>query len=350
MSGQPLISREALTNLTDFLSKRGIADMTDTPSEILYDKPNATLKRYIPGPKRAGLPVLLVPPLGSQAKCFDLRRGCSLAEHLVENGVPTYLIDYGAPTWQDRNLGVEHYINKVVPEAVRRVSEDNNGAAVNVIGWCMGGLISIGVVAVHPELPINALAMVASPFDFSKNPLMRPLQAIGKYTGGAIVGSAIKVMGGSSAKVTELAFKATALPTYLKKPVTLWRKRDDREFLAQIGAVDELMNNMLAYPGRATLQAYQRLAMRNELASGKIQGPNKVVDLSEITIPVMNVAGSSDVIAPPAAVHHVGELLPNSPDVRLPLAPGGHLGVLTGGKAATTTWRYIDEFFADHRP
>lgn len=348
MISQPLVNRQAIVNLTDFLSKHGIADTTDTPSEVLYDKPTAKLIRYVPGPRRSGLPVLMVPPLGSQAKCFDLRRGCSYAEHLVEVGAPAYLIDYGSPTFADRNLGIEHFINNVVPEAVRRVSDDNDGKPVNVVGWCMGGLIAMGTVTVHPELPINALAMVASPFDFSKNPLVRPLQVIGKYTGGRIVGSAIKVTGGFSATMTEIGFKATALPTYLKKPLTVWRKRDDREFLAQINAVDQIMNNMLAYPGRATLQAYQRLAMRNELASGQIQGPTKVVDLATVTIPVMNVAGKTDVIAPPAAVHHVGELLPNSPDVRLPLAPGGHLGVLTGGSAATTTWQYIDEFFADH--
>lgn len=348
MNSPQLVNRQALLNLTDFLAKRGIADTTDTPSQVLYDKPTAKLIRYVPGPRQTGLPILLVPPLGSQAKCFDLRRGCSLAEHLVEVGAPTYLIDYGSPTFADRKLGVEHYINNVVPEAIRRVSEDNGGKPVNLIGWCMGGLISIGTVTVHPELPVNALAMVASPFDFSKNPLMRPLQMIGKYTGGRVIGSAIKVMGGFSSTVTEIGFKATALPTYAKKPLTVWRKRNDREFLAQISAVDDLMNNMLAYPGRATLQTYQRLAMRNELATGKIQGPNKVVDLATVTIPVINVAGRTDVIAPPAAVHHVGELLPNSPDVRLPTAPGGHLGVLTGGNAAATTWKYIEEFFADH--
>jgi polyhydroxyalkanoate synthase len=62
----------------------------------------------------------------------------------------------------------------------------------------------------------------------------------------------------------------------------------------------------------------------------------------------MNVAGTSDVLAPVAAVHHVGSILPNSPDVRLPLAPGGHLGILTGTKAPETTWVEINNFLADY--
>ena len=100
------------------------------------------------------------------------------------------------------------------------------------------------------------------------------------------------------------------MTTYLKKPVTLIRHRDDREFLAQIEAVDGLMNSMLAYPGRATLQIYQRLVQRNELAQGKIAGPNKVVDSADVRVPVMNVAGTSDVLVPVEVAHQVGRCCP----------------------------------------
>jgi polyhydroxyalkanoate synthase len=148
--------------------------------------------------------------------------------------------------------------------------------------------------------------------------------------------------------MVSLGFKATALTTYLKKPRTLWTRREDREFLGQVQAVDEIMNNMLAYPGRATLQVYQRMALRNELASGKVQGPNHLVDLANVRVPVMNVAGETDVLVPVDAAHHVGTLLPHSPDVRLPTAPGGHLGVLTGTRAPETTWTYLKDFLGSH--
>jgi polyhydroxyalkanoate synthase subunit PhaC len=62
------------------------------------------------------------------------------------------------------------------------------------------------------------------------------------------------------------------------------------------------------------------------------------------------VAGDRDHLAPRAAVHHVAALLPAAPEVRLRTGPGGHLGVLTGRTARTTTWAWIDAFFADHAP
>ena len=90
------------------------------------------------------------------------------------------------------------------------------------------------------------------------------------------------------------------------------------------------------------------MTLRNELATGKVQGPNKLVDFADITVPVMNVTGKTDVLAPQASVQHVAAIIPNSPDVRLPVAPGGHLGVLTGTKAPETTWVEINQFLADY--
>jgi polyhydroxyalkanoate synthase len=344
--------RDGVLNLAGFLLRKGIADTSQQPAHVLTRSGTNTLSKYdeVPGVAANGGPVLLVPPLGAQSKCFDLRRGCSLAQHFVEGGRPTYLVDYDELKRSHKDLGIEHWVNDVLPPAIRAVSDDSDGRPVNLVGWCMGGLMSICTAAVHPELPINVVAMVASPFDFSQNPLLAPVRAIGKHTGGRIISTTIKAMGSAPAPVVSAAFKATALPTYAKKPLTLWRRRHDRDFLAQVQAVDGLMNDMVAYPGRATLQAYLRLAIHNELASGKVQGPNKLVDLADVRVPVMNVAGSNDVLAPKGAVHHVGELLPNSPDVRLPDAPGGHLGVLTGTSARETTWAYLDEFIDAHAP
>jgi polyhydroxyalkanoate synthase len=341
--------RQAVANLFDFLVKGGIADTTRTPSEVIDEGRKRTLHRYEPsnGDTR-GLPVLMVPPLGAQATCFDLRRGCSMTEHFVTAGRPSYLVDYGSISFSDKELGLEFWVNEVLPPAVRKVSEDAGGAPVNLVGWCMGGLLSLVTVAAYEELPINSVAMVASPFDMSQNPMLAPLRKVSEVTGGNVLGGVFRALGGIPSQIVGPGFKLTSLPTYVKKPITLFRHRDDREFLAHVEAVDQLMNNMYSYPGRATLQAYQKLAIKNELASGRVQGPNRLVDLADVQVPVMNIAGNNDVLVPVAVAHHVGALLPNAREVRLETAPGGHLGVLTGRSSAATTWAVIDDFLDAH--
>src|SRR5205085_4239262 len=105
---------------------------------------------------------------------------------------------------------------------------------------------------------------------------------------------------------------------------------------------------MLAYPGRTFGQLYHQFFRVNELAGGKLRLAERETDLADVKLPVLTVAGKSDVLAPVEAVHHVANLLPNSLDVRVETAPGGHLGVLTGRSAVATTWVFLDEFLADY--
>src|SRR5205823_13517271 len=86
----------------------------------------------------------------------------------------------------------------------------------------------------------------------------------------------------------------------------------------------------------------------NELAGGRLTLADRQIDLADVGVPVLAVAGDADVLAPVEAVRHVTSLLPSSPDVRFETAPGGHLGVLTGRSAVASTWVFLDEFLADY--
>ena len=55
-------------------------------------------------------------------------------------------------------------------------------------------------------------------------------------------------------------------------------------------------------------------------------------------------AGAADGIAPVASVKASVPLLTGARDVRFEIVPGGHLGMLTGRKARTSTWLVLDEW------
>jgi polyhydroxyalkanoate synthase len=186
--------------------------------------------------------------------------------------------------------------------------------------------------------------MVASPFDFAQVRLMAPVRRLAGLTGGALGTALYRALGGAPESLVRLGFQATAFDRYLQKPVWTALNLDDREALAHAEAIDRYMGNMLAYPGRSFGQLYHRFFRVNELAGGRLELSNRTVELASVRVPVLSVAGTGDVLAPRAAVHHVGELLRNAPEIRLETAPGGHLGVLTGRAAELTTWRHLDEF------
>jgi polyhydroxyalkanoate synthase len=341
----------AAANAYDLLVRGGVADLRRTPARIVDEAPKGTVFQYLaPEERTRHLPVLLVPPLAAPTICFDLRRGCSMAEHLLGLGHPTYLVEYGKIAFSDRDLGLEHWVQDVIPRAIRQVSAHCDGRPVQVVGWCLGGIMSLLALAARPDLPVNSIAAVASPFDFTALRLFAPIRGVANITNGFFATALYRALGGAPAPIVKRAFQLSTLDKYLTKPLAIATNLHDREFLAQVEAVDHFIDNMHAYPGRTMGQLYHQFFRVNDLADGRLVLGDHDIDLADVRVPVLAVAGNADTLAPRAAVHHVAQLLVNAPEVQCKTGPGGHLGVLTGRAAERTTWRWIDEFFARHEP
>ena len=332
----------AASNLYATTVGKGLADLRRMPSTVIDSGPQRTLSRYDSSRRRRGAPILLVPPLAAPAICFDLRRGGSLAEHLVVKGRRTYLLEYGGINYGDRGLGLEHWIEDVIPAAVRAAAEDA-GRSVHLVGWCLGGIMSLLAHAMDGELPVGRIALVASPFDFSRVPLVAPLRPIDAITRGQVVTQLYRALGGAPAPLVKRGYQLAGIDKYVMKPWTIASHLTDQDLLAQIEAVDAFMGRMQAYPGRTFGQLYHRFFRTNDLADGRLALSDRTIDLADATVPLLAIAGRGDGIAPVPACHHVGDLVPNA-EITLETAPGGHLGVLTGRAARGTTWKLLDAF------
>jgi polyhydroxyalkanoate synthase len=342
--------RDAGANVLDRVVTGHLADLRPWPRTLIDEGPHRAVYHLRPqGEEHADmLPVLLVPPLAAPATAFDLRRGCSMVEHLAGTGRPTYLVDYGDITFADRSLGIEHWIDEVVPCSIDAVSKHAGGRPVHLAGWCLGGIFSLFTVAAGPRLPVASITAVASPFDVTAVPMLAPLRPLVNVTDGRFLTTVYRAFGGAPAPLVRAAFQLSSVDKYLTKPLAIARHLGDREFLAQVEAVDRFTAGMLAYPGRTFGQLYHRFFRANDLREGHLDLGGRRLELGEVRAPVLVVAGATDTIAPQRAVHRLTELLPHSSEVVYEVAPGGHLGVLTGRGARRTTWVHIDRFLAGH--
>ena len=156
------------------------------PRDPVAEHPaGAVLYRYrpVPGaPDIGGAPVLLVPPLGAPDFAYDLRRGCSLVEHLLGGGRVVYLVDYGDITFADRRRGMEHWVDDVVPWAARVT-----GARVHLVAWSLGGIFALLAVAAAAQagdrLPVDTVTAIGSPIDISAVPLVAPFRPLAAAPG-----------------------------------------------------------------------------------------------------------------------------------------------------------------------
>ena len=105
---------------------------------------------------------------------------------------------------------------------------------------------------------------------------------------------------------------------------------------------------MHAYPGRTIGQLYHRFFRVNELADGHAaSSATTQIDLADVRVPVLSIAGTTDVLAPRAAVHHVAELLPNAPEVRArDRARAATSACSPAARRSAPPGAWLDEFFA----
>jgi polyhydroxyalkanoate synthase len=337
----------AAGNVAHTLLYGGLADLRPMPRTLIDDGELREVYHYRPDRDvpQTGDPVLLVTPLAAPALCFDLRRSCSLVEHLVAGGRPTYLLEYGQVSFRNRSLGMEHWVDEVLPEAIRTVHEHSGGRGVHLVGWSLGGIFTLLVAADRQDLPIASITVVGSPVDVTKVPLVAPVRPLLNLTQGrGAITRAYRALGGIPQPLVNWAFTAASAQKVVTKPLAVLTHLDDTDYLAQLEAVDRFRANMFAYPGRTFGQLYHRFVKGNALAQGTMEVGDRTIDLAAVSVPTLVFAGNTDGIAPLPAVRAVVPLLTGAPQVRFEVVPGGHLGMLTGRAARGTTWTVIDEW------
>jgi polyhydroxyalkanoate synthase subunit PhaC len=337
----------AAGNVAHKLLYGGLADLRPMPRTLIDDGELREVYHYRPSATvhESGDPVLLVTPLAAPAICYDLRRGCSLVEHFVSRGRRTYLVEYGQVSFRNRNLGMEHWVDEVLPQAIREVSAHAGGRPVHVVGWSLGGIFTLLTAADQPDLPLASLTVVGTPVDVKKVPLVAPVRPLLNLTAGrGLLTRSYRALGGVPQPLVNWVFTAASAQKVVTKPMAVLTHLDDSDYLAQLEAVDRFMDNMIAYPGRTFGQLYHRFVKGNSLSRGTMELGDRTIDLSAVTAPVLVFGGATDGIAPVAAVRPVLSLLSGAREVRFEIVPGGHLGMLTGRAARGSTWRVMDEW------
>lgn len=304
-----------------------------------------------PTSRLRGSPVLLVSPLGACGAAFDLRRGNSLVEHLVGEGRSVHQVDdeelvgHGfAVTPGPADL--QRWVDEILPHVVRTVSAHHDGAPVHVVGWSIGGLTAVLAAAAHPELPLASVTALATPFALDDVPPVARARALALSAGGPVLATLQTVLELMPLPRLMRALGLGSLDELLTAPLTVLAHLDDRDFLAQLEAVDDL-RALIGNQSRMVGTYFRSMVEAADLAAGRVPIGSRVVDLADVTTAVLLIAGEADQVVPPRAVRAGARLL-TAANTRLTTAPGGHLGVLAGRAARDSTWPRLCAFLDLH--
>ena len=117
------------------------AKIAQTPKEVIWTLNKAKLYRYVPmvaDEKRHKIPLFLVFAIMNRPHVLDLRPGHSFVEYMLKHGYEVYLLDWGAPGPEDRNLKFDDYTLEYLPRAIRKVKSVSGSEVFSNAGLVPG--------------------------------------------------------------------------------------------------------------------------------------------------------------------------------------------------------------------
>jgi polyhydroxyalkanoate synthase len=338
----------------DLFSRIRDADVAiaTTPKDEVWRQDKVVLYRYRPlAEKRIERPVLIVYGLIGRYTMADLQEDRSLVRNLLKLGVDLYVVDWGNPSRADRYLTIDDYVQGYLADCVAEIARAHGTDAISLLGICEGGVFTICHAALEPQTVKN-LVITITPVDFhgdtvenrpghgfiniwtrslAPEDIDRLIEAHGNLPG-EFMGSVFSMM--------------TPMRTLMKYNLDMLEVMDDEKKFQNFLRMEKWIADRPHHPGEAAKQWLKDLYQDNKLIRNELVLGGRAVDLSSITMPVLNVFAKDDHIIPPATSQALGPRIGSKDYSELPL-PGGHVGVFVGGKSQALLGSGIAKWLAE---
>lgn len=338
-------AEERLRRIAKLLTTR--VAIAQTPKEQIWALNKTKLYRYIPvrpEEKRHPVPLLLVFALMNRPYIFDLRPGHSFVEFMVRQGYDVYLLDWGSPGPEDRNLKFDDYALDYLPRAIRKMKSVSGSAEFSMLGWCIGAILTTLYAAVRPNEGLRNLLLLTAPLDFSNKEAITFAQWTDeRYFD---VDKVLAMFGNMPAEMIEYGAKALKpVENFVGNYLRLWDNLDDPKVVESWHAMNTWVTDNIPMAGGAFRQLIVDLYRNDRLMSGAWVVRGEKVDVSRIKANLLTVIAGDDHITPPCQAETISDKVGSS-DKETYRIPGGHIGIMAGSNAAKKTWPHIDAWLA----
>ena len=314
-----------------------------TPSDVIWELDKAHVRRYRrPDAAPYLQPVLVFVGLVSRSYVFDLWRGNSFVQRLMDAGFDTYVLDWGEPDAADARNTIDTYVQRYLPRAIDAVLEESGAAETNIIGYCMGGDLALLALASDDTLPVRNLVTMATPTDFSKLP---PL--ILDMTANLDVDSVLDESGLVPASIVASLFRIRRPTSDLVQYANLWQNLWNDDFLEAYQAMGRWLREQVPVAGAAFRQAADDWVLANGFMNGTLRIGGKLVDFGAVRLPILSLIATTDDIVPEPAAAAIEDLIPNA-DLNIVRIEAGHAGLTVGRIASKVTMPAITSWLAEH--
>ena len=307
-----------------------------TPAEVVYEEDRLKVRHYLgDAPQRFETPLVFIYALVNRPYILDLKPGRSVVANFVARGFDVYLVDWGVPRYADRHLTLDDYINGYMTNVVDYLQERTGATQANVLGYCMGGTMSAMFTALHPQRVAN-LILMAAPIDFSTSD---SLLNVWTRPENFDVDKFVDAFGNCPAEFLQSLFlMLRPVGNLLEKPLNFYEHMHEDKFLDDFLTTETWLNDNIAVPGEVYRQFVKYLYQQNLLVQNRMAVGKHIVNLKNITCPVLNLMADKDDLVPCSQGTPFNDLVGSADRKTLLLRGSGHIGLAIGSRAQQEIW------------
>jgi len=305
------------------LHTAGKVEVGQTPHEVIAETRTYRLLHYRPlVGKTARTPILTVYALINKSYVLDLQPDKSWIKSLLEQGFDVYLVDWKDPTSVDKYVSFDDYVNIYLDDCVDTVLKKNKVDRLTLHGYCMGASMSIMYTALHQE-KVRNLAVIAPVIDTERDSTV-----IGNMAKNMDVVKMRDTIGNLPPEQLYACYAALKpFKQGVAKYFNLVQNIDNESFVGNFLRIEKWLYDTPQIAGETFRQWISDIYQKNLLAKNEFMLGDLVVDLSKITVPLLNLVADEDHLVSPDCSTPLNDMV-SSQDKRLMRFHTGHVGLI----------------------
>ena len=335
-------ARKSAQNALELARLGRLAPADGLAFEVVDRNTHCRLRRYVAAAASPGSePLVLIPPLMLTAEIYDVAPDLSAARMLVDAGIDTWVIDFGAPEREEG--GMERTLDdhvRAVAWAVERVVA-LTGHKVHLAGYSQGGMFAYQAAAYLRGAGLASLITFGSPVDIHKNVANVASDFAGRFMRAIqpMLELPLDRIEGLPGTLSSTGFKLLTPRKELEQLADFVRKLHNRDALKKRESRRRFLGGegFVAWPGPALRRFVDEFIVHNRMVSGGIVVDGRTLTLADIRCPILYFLGDRDDFARPASVQAIEKAAPHAPHYPITLS-AGHFGLVVGSTSLRDTW------------
>jgi len=313
-----------------------------TPSEVVYEENKLELLHYEAQTEEQNeVPILVVYALVNKPYILDLQPDRSVIRRLLEAGHDVYMIDWNEPSRLDQHLTLSDYVNRYIDNCVDVVRERSGQEKINMLGYCMGGTMSVMYASLHSE-KVNALGLMAAGLCFDRTGGVLETWGDGEYYSPRDV---VDTFGNMPADFLDDGFALMdPVDNYVTKYITFYDNMENDAFVENFSRMEKWLDEGIDLAGDAYVEFLEKIYQNNELYRNVLELDGEHVDLANVDMPILQILGEYDHLIPPEASKPFNEVV-GSDDVRTIEYPTGHIGLSVSSSSHENVWPEVCDWY-----